>query len=174
MRELHQKKMNLEALVIDFQNNSEDYIKIIKAVEEKVLGVLSNVKALLRCALLSITESARNNPERYRLIFYNMPSSMTDCYDTNGQDYPSSYMYGGQIQQQSQQYPSPNYNTEDNIAVIVDEAEKLYSKVVKDCINKVNVIDHHLSKASSLPLLPSPNEEELSHSSSTSTTANQI
>jgi hypothetical protein len=43
-------------------------------------------------------------------------------------------MYGGQIQQQSQQYLSPN--TEANVAIIVDEAEKLYNKIVKDCINK--------------------------------------
>ena len=42
-------------------------------------------------------------------------------------------MYGSQ----SQQYPSPNYNTEANVSIIVDEAEKLFNKVVKDCINKI-------------------------------------
>jgi len=74
----------------------------------------------------------------------------------------------------SSQHALQDYNDETIVSMTIDEAEKLYSKVVKDSINKVNVIDYHLSKASSLPLLPSPNEEELSHSSSTSTTANQI
>jgi hypothetical protein len=62
--------------------------------------------------------------------------SIIDCYNGNSQDYASSYMYGGQIQQQSPQYSSPNYNTEAKAAMIVDEAEKLYNKIVKDSINK--------------------------------------
>ena len=78
----------------------EGYIKITRAVEDKVFGVLSDRKALLRYALLSITESIRNNPERFRLIFHNMPQSIIDCYNANGQDYAASYMYEGQIQQQ--------------------------------------------------------------------------
>jgi hypothetical protein len=59
MRELHQKKIKLEALVDDFQSNNEEFIKIIKAVEEKLLSVLPNAKMLLKNALLSITESIR-------------------------------------------------------------------------------------------------------------------
>jgi hypothetical protein len=103
---------------------------------------LSNAKVLLRYAL-SITESIRNDPERYRSLFYNMSPSITDCYSNSSQDYTYSYAYG-QIQQ-SQQYPSSNYTTEANVAIIVDEAEKLYSKVVKDCINKIIIIDYTLS-----------------------------
>jgi hypothetical protein len=43
--------------------------------------------------------------------------------------------------------------------VIVEEAEKLYNKVVKDCINKIIIADYTFSKSSSLPLLPPSNEE---------------
>jgi hypothetical protein len=43
MAEIHQKKVKLEALVNDFQDNNEEYLKIIKTVGEEVLGVLSNV-----------------------------------------------------------------------------------------------------------------------------------
>jgi hypothetical protein len=64
MTKLYQKKVKLDALVNDFQNNNEEYIKMTNAVEEKVLGVLSTAKVLIRYALLSITESMRNNPER--------------------------------------------------------------------------------------------------------------
>jgi hypothetical protein len=105
---------------------------------------LPNVKMFLRYALLSITESIRNNPERFRSIFYNM-SLITDY--CSSQDYTDSYM-------------SPDNNTEANAAVIVDEAEKLYNKVVKDCINKaIIIIDHPFSKPSSLPLLSPSNEQ---------------
>jgi hypothetical protein len=160
MSELHQKKMKLEALVESFQNNNEEYIKVTKAVEQKVLSALSNAKVLLRYALLSITESARNDPERYRLIFYNMPSSRTDYYSSSCQQYyTASDMYGGQIQQ-PQQYQSPDYNTEVNVAMIVDEAEKLYNKLVKGSMNKI--ITYHTFSKSSLPSLPllSASEEE--------------
>jgi hypothetical protein len=83
MGELYQKMIRLEALVDDFQNNGE-YIKITRAVGDKVLGVLSNEKVLLRCALLSITESIRNDPERFKSIFNNM-SLITDYSSSNSQ-----------------------------------------------------------------------------------------
>jgi chromosome segregation ATPase len=112
-RRLEIEKLNkdyarMEALVNDYQSINEEYLKIIKTVEEKVLGVLSNGKMLLRYALLSITESARNDPERYRQIYYNMPS----------------------------QLPLQDYNTDATVSIMVDEAEKLYDKVVNDCIHK--------------------------------------
>jgi hypothetical protein len=156
IKNLNKEYIASQELVNDFQNNNEEYVKIIKTVQEKVVSVLSNVKVLLRYALLSITESIRNNPERFRLIFYNMSPSMTDYYNINDQDYTDFYTYG-QTQQQSQQYPSSNYNTEANIAMIVEEAEKLYSKVVRDCINN---IDYPFSKLSSLPFLQPSNEEQ--------------
>jgi predicted nucleic acid-binding Zn-ribbon protein len=69
MAELYQKMVRLEALVDDFQDNNEEYLKIIKTVGEEILSVISNVKVLLRYALLSMTESIRNDPERFRSIF---------------------------------------------------------------------------------------------------------
>ena len=69
-------------------------------------------------------------------------------------------MYGRQIQQQ--QYPSPDYNTEANMALIVDEAQKLFKKLVKDNINKV-ITDCTFSKSllpSSLPLLPPSDKQQ--------------
>jgi hypothetical protein len=121
MAELHQKKMKLEAFVGHFQNYNEEYIKIIKTVGDELLGGLSNVKMFLRYALLSVTESARNNPERFRSIFYNM-SSMIDYSSSSGRDYTASFMYGPDQQQKS----SPDYNTEANAAIIIDEAKKLF------------------------------------------------
>jgi hypothetical protein len=146
--------MKLEALVNDFQDNNEEYLKVIKTVGEEVLGGLSNVKMFLRCALLSITESIRNNPEIYNLIFYNM-SSVTDYSSNKGQDNAASSKYG----QQQQQKSSSDNNTEANTAVIIDEAEKLFYKLVKDSINNIP-IEYPFSKSSlpSLPLSPASDE----------------
>jgi hypothetical protein len=38
---------------------------VLKTIEEEVLRILSNTKALLKLAVLSIAESIRNNPDRY-------------------------------------------------------------------------------------------------------------
>jgi hypothetical protein len=69
-----------------------------------------------------MTESIRNDPERYRLIFYNM-SSITDYYSSNKQDYTASCLHG---QHQQQQYSSPDYDNEANAIIIIDEAEKAF------------------------------------------------
>jgi hypothetical protein len=60
------------------------------------------------------------------------------------------------------------YNTEVNAAIIVDEAEKLFNKLVKDCINKT-ITDHTFNK-SQLPLLSSSNEEHTRSSLTAATT----
>jgi hypothetical protein len=72
IKNLNKEYTALQELVNDFQNNNEEYIKITRAVEDKVLGVLPNGKELLRCALLSIIESTRNDPERFRSLFYKL------------------------------------------------------------------------------------------------------
>jgi hypothetical protein len=105
MVELHQKMIRLEALVNDFQDNNEEYLKIIKTVGEEMLSVLSNPKVFLRFALLSITESIRNDPERFRSIFYNISPSMIDYSNSsNGQDYIDSCMYGLDYRNHLNQY----------------------------------------------------------------------
>ena len=160
IKNLNKQYIALQELVNDFQNNNEEYIKIIRAVGEEVLSVLSDRKVFLRNALLSITESITNNPERFRSLFHNMPS-IIDFYNSDGQDYTASYMYGGRIQQ-SQQYQLQDYDTEANVAIIVEEAEKLFNKVVKDCINTITT-EYAFSKSSlpsTLPLLPPSNEEQ--------------
>ncbi len=47
--------------------------------------------------------------------------------------------------------------------MIVEEAEKLYNKLVKDCVNKIITDYASSTSSSSLPLLPSSNEGQQSH-----------
>ena len=67
-------------------------------------------------------------------------------------------MYGPDQQQNS----SPDYDTEANTAMIVDEAEKLYNKLVRDCLNKIITDSAFSTSLSSLPMLPQSNEEQKS------------
>ena len=62
-------------------------------------------------------------------------------------------MYG---QQQQQQNSLPDYDTEANVAIIIDEAGKLFYKLVKDSINKTLKITNEASdsKSPSFSLLP--------------------
>ena len=97
-------------------------------------GILRNSRELLKLALVSITESIRNNPSKFNFLFDGMsssPSSITLPIDYSGssQNYsPYPYTY--------KQYPSQDNYTKVYTDTLLDEAEKLYSKMVKDFTNK--------------------------------------
>lgn len=53
---VQQERMKQEALVKHFENNNEEYINIVKTIEDKVHNTSSDVKVFLQLALLSIIE----------------------------------------------------------------------------------------------------------------------
>jgi hypothetical protein len=145
---LQQQRMKLEAVVRQFENSNEGYVKIRKTVEEKVVSILSDAKPLLRIALLSLAESMRKDPDKYSSLIYHNNTSSTA--DHSGQYY-SSDSYG-----QQQQYPSQDY-----IDVLIQEAEKLYNKLAKE-LEDESISDFAFS-TSSLPVLSPSNEKNESH-----------
>ncbi|MGB8036014.1 MAG: hypothetical protein WCF03_19530, partial [Nitrososphaeraceae archaeon] len=150
--QIYQKNMKLETAVRYFENNNEGYIKIIKTIEEKVISILSDAKPLLRIALLSLTESMRKDPDKYsRLLYHNNTPSNADY---NNQCYAASYTYGQQPQNRSQDY----------ISMLIEEAEKLYTSLIKEWVDEI-VTDYTFSIASSsLPVLsPSDEKEQQGH-----------
>jgi hypothetical protein len=117
LTKLQIQKVRVKDLVDNFQNSSEEYVKIRNTVEEKVVSILSDRKMLLKLAILSLTESMRKDPDRYSsLIYHNNISSNTDY---NSQNYENA-SYG------QQQYTSQDY-----IDVLIEEAEKLYTSLIK-------------------------------------------
>ena len=141
------QKVRLEGLVDNFQNDNEGYVKIRNTAEEKVVSILSDKKMLLKLALLSLTESMRKNPDRYiSLIYHNNTSSNTEY---NSQNYETA-SYG-----QHQQYQSQDY-----ISMLIEEAEKLYTSLIKEWVDKI-ITDYtfSMSSSSSLPLLSSSDEK---------------
>ena len=156
LRHLEQERVKQEAIVKHFENSNEvHYIKIRNSAEEKVNSILSNSKMLLKLALLSLSESMRKDPDKYSsLIYHNTPSNA----DYNNQCYAASYMYG---QQQQQQYPSQDY-----ISMLLEEAEKLYTSLIKDWVDE-SINDYASGISSSLLPLLSPSEERQSHPTTT-------
>jgi hypothetical protein len=82
MDQLYQRRMKLHGLVKHFENNNEEYTKIKNTVEEKVHSVLSDQRMVLKLALLSLTESMKNDPDKYSsLIYCNASPSTTPATD---------------------------------------------------------------------------------------------
>lgn len=106
------EKMNMEAIVRDFENNNEQFKKIIRTtVERCIQGNLSDTKQVLALAVTSVLESIKNNPDKYRSFLY-------------------------ESQQQSQKLD--NFDRTGNCkALLVDEVIILYNKLAKECKDKV-------------------------------------
>ena len=74
-------------------------------------------KGLLRLSLYSLIESIRNEPVKYSSLIYN----------SNSISLPGQQQY----------VSSQDYFIEHYTAMLVEEAEKLYTKLVKDLTNRV-------------------------------------
>jgi hypothetical protein len=79
----------------------------------------------------SLIGSIRNDPAKYSSLIYNCNDNMSIPTTTTTN---SSYMYG---RQQQHYIPSQDYFIEHYTAMLVEEAEKLYTKLVKDLTNRV-------------------------------------
>ena len=146
------QKVRLEGLVDNFQNNNEEYAKIKKTVEEKVVSILSDKKMLLKLALLSLTESMRKDPDKFNaFIFCDNKSSCSTTQTRGYSQYYDTVPYGRQQQQQ--------YSSQDCIDVLLEEAEKLYNKLVKEFVDEI-ITDYGCNTPSSMPLLSLTNEEQ--------------
>ena len=95
---------------------------------------------------MSLTESMRKDPDKFNAFIFCDNTSSTADYS----QYYDTASYG-----QQQQYPSQDY-----IDVLLEEAEKLYNKLVKELVDE-SISDYGSSISSpSLPLLP-PSEEHM-------------
>jgi hypothetical protein len=124
---LYNEKARLEAIVTHFKNNNEEYSQIKQTVEENVKSVLTNSKIFLNFAAASVIESLRKNPELSGFV-------LNDISNNNTQ------------QQQSFSY----LNDDICIAVILDEAEKLYNKLTTKLTNEI------MAAMKTIPSLPLP------------------
>ena len=132
----------------NFRNNDEGYTKLIKTIEEEVHRTLSNKKALLKLAVLSIDESIRSNPDRYASLISNH----------NDNSYYSSL---ANVASDTGQYIGPNdfYISQNHrVEILLEEAEKLYNSLaelfVREVVNENVAKQSTETTPSSLPVLP--------------------
>jgi hypothetical protein len=137
---LYNEKARLEGIVTEFKNTNEEcLIKIKQVAEDKVKDVLTNSKLLLKFATFSVIESLRSNPELYNFISY------STSVETNPSSYGSNYSSLMSEQQQHQQSFNDSYT-----ALILEEAENLYNKLITKLTN--SIITSTDIRASLLPL----------------------
>jgi hypothetical protein len=153
--------MKLESIVRHFQNNNEEYVKIRNTVEQKVIGILSDRRMVLKLALLSLIESMRKDSYKYSsLIYQNTPQNAAST------GYSSDQYYGAASSGQQQ------YLSWDCIDMLLDEAEKLYNKLTKEMVN-TTITDYASSILSSLPMLSQSDEKEQQSHPRQTTATNQ-
>jgi hypothetical protein len=122
---LNNEKARLEALVSKFKSNNQEYLKIKQAAEEKVKSVLIEGKILVKFATFSVIESLRSNPELYNFVIHDNSNNIAISY---GPSYPSFTLSS----EQQQQSFNASYT-----ALILEEAEKLYNKLITKLTNAV-------------------------------------
>lgn len=147
MLQLHRQNMRLNALLRQFKNSDEEYLKIRHTTEQAVRSTLSNNRRLLKFALLSLIESLRGDPIRFNSLVDGTPSQLK-----------SKNYYANVLPYYSNQHGYAETLAE----VIVDAAASLYEKMVKDFTNQA------MSEAagSSTKLLPSirDSDKQTNHS----------
>jgi hypothetical protein len=133
MDRLYLQKTQLEELVEDFKINNEGYFKVRENVKQEVESTIANPKQFLKWALSSLIEFLRKDPDKFQLLYYQMSTETSSQLSTSINDnqyYSVSYM--------GQQYPSQDYKnpTEAFENFVLNEAEKLYEKLLEDSIDK--------------------------------------
>ncbi|HEY7572539.1 MAG TPA: hypothetical protein VH796_14325 [Nitrososphaeraceae archaeon] len=139
---LRQQSARLGEFVYNYKNNNEDYVKLIKSIENKISDLLSNKKVFLKIAIISVIKAMRNNPEEYSALVYhnnnynqNPLSSTTKSKDNNNNNNNLSYP-----SRQLMTLPPPPYDEyiiEHYNDIILEETEKLYKVLVDQLVCKV-------------------------------------
>jgi chromosome segregation ATPase len=153
---LRQQTAKVETFVYNYKNNNEDYVKLIKSIENKVHDFLLDKKKFLNTAIISLIESMRNDPEKYSALVYhnndkqNSSSSRSEGHNSNLLN----------VSRHVAVLPPPpydNYMIEYYKDIMLKEAEKLYNDIVDQilCVVNENVAKQSVeTMPSSLPALP--------------------
>jgi hypothetical protein len=146
---LNNEISRLETLVTRFKSNNEEYLRIESTVEETVKNVLADSKVLLYKAIFSIIETLRNgnNITKDHLISF---LAMEAIEVSHYRDY--NYVSSTSTTSSSSSYAEHNLAQyiEDSKDTILEEAEKLYNRMIKDLTD--TIIDNTAFKSMSWPV----------------------
>jgi hypothetical protein len=143
-----------EALVKNFQDTNQQYMKVRGIAEEKVHSTVSNSKVLLKYAMLSLVESAKNDPDRFTSLIFNDKFP----FASSTGDYVSQFHAAFDIYGKDLRTPSLDWYSDGCVDMLVDEAKKVYNNLAKECVD--GTIADYAVRPASLPSLPSPSDEK--------------
>ena len=149
---LQQQREKLEAFAYNYKNNDEEYIKVIKGIENKIHDSLSDKKPFLKLAIFSLVHSMRNNPDKYTsLIYRNNDNQSKDDFNLSDTSRSRNVIL-------TTPPPYDEYIIEECKRVVLEEAEKLYNiltnQLLCDIINENGAKQSAETMSSSLPALP--------------------
>jgi hypothetical protein len=144
---LNNEISRLEAVVTRFKSNNEEYLKIKSTVEDILKNVLTDGKVLLHKAVFSIIETLRNenNTTKNHLISFLAKDAITVSHY---RDY--KYVSSTSIPSSSSGEHKLAQYIEDYKDTILEEAEKLYNRMIKDLTD--TIIDNTAFKMMSSPV----------------------
>jgi len=131
--ELHRRKIALESLIREFENN-EAYKKIRRTAEEEVNNALLKGKDLLTLAVSSVIEGVIQDPAKFNFLI-NSSQHSNRRYKTS-QSYIDVYR-----------------------ALILNEAEKIFEIMTRDLTNKI--IESAIAKVPLQPSVESSSRQNL-------------
>jgi hypothetical protein len=143
---LNNEISRLETLVIRFKSNNEEYLKIKRTVEDMWNNVLIDGKVLLHKAIFSIIETLRNEnntTKNHPLISFLAKGAITVSHYRD-------YKYASSISTSSSGEHKLAQYIEDYKDTILEEAIKLYNRMIKDLTD--TVIDNTAFKMMSSPV----------------------
>jgi hypothetical protein len=153
---LRQQTAKVQTFVYNYKNNNEEYIEVIKSIENKISDFLSDKKTFLKIAIISVIESMRNDPEKYSALVYHNNDNQNSLSSSISKDNNSN------LSNSSRQVilPPPPYDgyiIEHYKDIMLEEAEKLYNILVDQLVCEVvnENVDKQCTQAmpSSLPAL---------------------
>lgn len=119
IEELRRKKIALEGLIIEFENN-EVYQKIRRIAEEEVNNTLAKSRDLLMLAISSVLESISKDPTKYNFL-----------------------VYSNQYNNDKWHTPHPNF-IDMYRSLILDDSQKLFQVMKRELTN--NIIESTILK----------------------------
>jgi hypothetical protein len=112
IEELHRKRITLEGLIMEYENN-EVYTKIRRIVGEEVNNILSKSKDLLTLAISSVLESIMKDPAKYTFLI-------------NSKQYNDKRRHT----------PYPNF-IDMYRSLILEDSQKLFEVMARELTNKI-------------------------------------
>jgi len=121
--------------VYNYKNNNEEYVEVIKSIENKVHDFLSDKKKFLNAAIISLIESMRNDPEKYSALVYHNNENQNSS--SRSKDHDSNPLNASRQAVVLPPPPYDNYMIEYYKEIMLQEAEKLYNDIVDQILCEV-------------------------------------